>query len=426
MSTASYLRRSFLPVVVATGSAVSYWTSNDDVTSSTTTKLEANNNNSIKSQQQQQQQHGSSSSSSKLLFVGTGSSTGCPKPLCAMLFPPGHDHDNENNDENDENVSSQSVVTKLRKQYQDKCHTSRIAIKGDPKNNKNYRNNPCLLISYCPPYNSTTECKNIIIDVGKTFREAGLRWFPYHTISKLDAIILTHHHMDAVGGLDDVRGFQRIHKRHNTASKKPPTMIPMPLFLSKHCLNDVSQRFPWLFPKQQPNYKTGSVDDATLAVERHVASFDITEFQSYKPFEVVPGLNIIPLPVWHGQDLISYGFAFSIPSGKKFNNKKVNIVYISDISQMIPETLDYILHKLPPTDILIIDALLIDKPHPVHYSLVQAIELSEQIQAKQTYVVGMNCDAFPTHEEMNFRLQQRRKTGLNNIQLAYDGQIINL
>lgn len=285
---------------------------------------------------------------------------------------------------------------------------------GDPKHNRNYRNNPSLLISH--KENGSEDFKNVIIDVGKTFREAAVRWFPENGIATLDAIILTHHHMDAAGGLDDVRGFQHVAARGTF--HKAPKMIPMPLHISKPCLEDVSERFPWLFPTLQPSYVTGTQND-TPAVERHVASFDIRVFDSFEPFDA-EGLQIAPLPVWHGDDLISFGFSFSITGS---SGKPTNVVYISDISKMIPETLKYIQEKLPPTDILVVDSLLVDKPHSVHFCLDQAIELSEQMKAKQTYLVGMNCDSFPPHEEMNEQLKKRCN---GRVQLAYDGQTIYL
>jgi hypothetical protein len=111
----------------------------------------------------------------KILFLGTGSSTGCPKPICAMLF---------------QKVNHPSKDVQ-RRQIGEFCATSNLAIQGDPKKNRDYRNNPSLLISH---YESG-ECKNIVIDVGKTFRETALRWMPDHGIDSLDAIILTHHHM---------------------------------------------------------------------------------------------------------------------------------------------------------------------------------------------------------------------------------------
>lgn len=337
----------------------------------------------------------------KLVFIGTGSSTGCPKPICSMLFPP-----------NGSEIKETDELKNLRKKYADRCRTSSLAAAGNPKENKNYRNNPALLISH---KEKSKACKNIIIDAGKTFREGAIRWFPENGITTLDAIILTHHHMDAVGGLDDVRGFQ--HVAALGSFDKAPKMVPMPLHLSKVCLADVSERFPWLFPTIQPNYKTGSLDKP--AVERHVASFDIRLFDALEPFDI-EGLEVIPLPVWHGKDLVSYGFAFSITGS---SGKPANIVYISDISQMIPETMDYIHKMLPPTDILIVDTLLQDQPHSVHFSLDQAIELSKEIGAKQTYLVGMSCDSFPPHDEMNKKLQIRFG---GKVQLAYDGQVIYL
>lgn len=87
------------------------------------------------------------------------------------------------------------------------CQISYRALAGgDPKANRDYRNNPSLLIHHYDEHSN--RYKNIIIDVGKKFRETALRWFPINGVESLDAIILTHHHMDAAAGLDDIRGFQ--------------------------------------------------------------------------------------------------------------------------------------------------------------------------------------------------------------------------
>lgn len=88
---------------------------------------------------------------------------------------------------------------------------------------------------------------------------------------------------------------------------------------------------------------------------------------------------------------------------------------------MIPETLTFI-QQLPPTDLLIIDTLLPEFEHPVHYSLKQAVELSKEIGAKQTFLIGMSCDAFPPHDEMNEQLAREHGT----VQFAHDGQVLYL
>lgn len=328
----------------------------------------------------------------KLVFMGTGSSTGCPKPLCTMLFyHDGKDH-----------------PSPAQLEFRDICTVSNLAIQGDPRHNKDYRNNPSLLISH---YEQGTTAKNIIIDVGKTFREGALRWFPLHDIYSLDAVILTHHHMDAVAGLDDLRGFQPFHGLDRT---EPPSRIPIHVFMSQECLEQVSSQFPWLFPSPNPaKVKEGDA----LIVKRDVAALKVNVINNYQPFDAA-GLEIVPLPVWHGSDLISLGFSFSLHG----TSGDIHVVYISDISQMIPETLEYIQTKLPPTDLLIVDCLLPEFQNPVHFSLKQAVELSKELKAKQTYLVGMSCDAFPPHDEMNDKLAKDYGT----IQFAHDGQVLYL
>jgi phosphoribosyl 1,2-cyclic phosphodiesterase len=349
------------------------------------------------------------------------------------------------------------------------CQVSNLAIQRNPKDNHDYRNNPSLLISHCiqekEDDQTSTTCQNIVIDVGKTFREGALRWFPENGISSLDAIVLTHHHMDAVGGLDDVRGFQRVGfpaatTTRTTSTKEPtknssalpvhlqpsqlpsPTRVSIPVFLSQECLDQVSSQFPWLFPKQRQlpppsstNANASSSSESRPLVPRDVAALDIHVIdENLQPFQVTEGLTMVPLPVWHGDDLISLGFAFSIPNRSPstvmsttigdVEQPTTNVVYISDVSRMIPETLDYILNKLPqPTHILVVDALLTgDRTHPVHYNLEQAVALVKTIKPRQAYLVGMSCDSFLPHEKMNQVLREK----YGNIQLAHDGLVIEL
>lgn len=183
----------------------------------------------------------------------------------------------------------------------------------------------------------------------------------------------------------------------------------MKVFMSQPCLDKLSVSFPWLFPTANP------VQDPTKpVVERFVSNLDVNVFGSFESLNV-EGLKVITLPVMHGEDLVSYGFAFTVG--------KTNIVYLSDISRMLPETLDYIQNELPPTDILIVDSLHDVGTHPVHFSLEQAIDLMKQIKPKQTFIVGISCDTFPPHDEMNHRLAQQHGKGV--LQFAHDGLAID-
>jgi phosphoribosyl 1,2-cyclic phosphodiesterase len=198
----------------------------------------------------------------------------------------------------------------------------------------------------------------------------------------------------------------------------PPVRISLPVYLTQECLDQVSSQFPWLFPKQAHHQET-TTEDGKPVVKRDVAALDVNVIENYKPFNV-HGLEITPLPVLHGVDLESMGYSFTI-TGE--DGTKKHVLYISDISHMIPETLEYIQTKLPEIDLFIVDTLLETRIHPVHFSLKQAIKLSNEIAAKKTFLVGMSCDAFPSHDEMNERLS---KDPTHNVLFAHDGLVLYL
>lgn len=421
---------------------------------------------------------------SKLLFLGSGSSTGCPKPLCSLLFPEqnvGAVTTTTTNSGSATTGATENPSQHCRDQsaHATACRTSRLATRGDPRHNKDYRNNPSLLIQFVEPpvhndvmvssssqqqgvdgrggvgdsketLNTPKIVRNVVIDVGKTFRETAIRWMPSRGIHSLDAVILTHHHMDAVAGLDDLRGFQMA-RRH---ASSPPIRVPMPIYASRDCWDQVARQFPWLVPNYDSS-KAGIINnnnnkhddkskskknndtDGVVPVHRDVATLQVNLIHEFEPFDVF-GLRVTPLPVWHGDDLICLGYAFSLlPSSISEDNdddKKdgstataattsINVVYLSDISRMKEDTLDYIQTQLPPTDVLVVDALLMDHTiHPVHFNLPQAIALAKQLGAKKTLLVGMNCDAFLPHDEMNAYLRDTYK-GMD-VSLAYDGLLL--
>eukprot|EP00553_Chaetoceros_curvisetus_P015507 CAMPEP_0204644532 /NCGR_PEP_ID=MMETSP0718-20130828/1553_1 /ASSEMBLY_ACC=CAM_ASM_000674 /TAXON_ID=230516 /ORGANISM="Chaetoceros curvisetus" /LENGTH=394 /DNA_ID=CAMNT_0051666139 /DNA_START=1 /DNA_END=1185 /DNA_ORIENTATION=+ len=371
----------------------------------------------------------SSPPGTKLLFLGSGSSTGCPRPICSLIFP-----------EDDRYIQDDPRILQLQKDLAERCKMSKFASMGDPKTNKNYRNNPSLLISHVnnddeeeegearSGNDENRELRNVIIDVGKTFREGAIRWMPHHGIFSIDGIVITHEHADAMMGLDDLRGFQQGVYGHSKNSRTHP----LPLYLSNNCFETIKMTFGYLVPKPKQKIQN---DDGTPKVIRHVASLDFRTVQHFQPF-VVAGLKMIPLPVIHGEDFICNGYAFSVKGKKNRDNKNrgmdgkneneneniTNVVYLSDISRMIPETEKYILEELPPTDILVVDSLLQSRKHAVHFNLEEALELVERLRPKRTYIVGISCDDFPDHDEANKIIAERNPT----VRLAHDGLAIEL
>ena len=187
----------------------------------------------------------------------------------------------------------------------------------------------------------------------------------------------------------------------------------MPIYLSDQCYRSIAKMYPYLLPRVFSDTE----------VIRHVAKLDFQRIYSFEPF-FAAGLKMTPLPVIHGEDFISNGYAFSLKASSK---EKVKVIYLSDISRMPEKTLEYIREHTPqPIHILVVDALLLgDKKNAVHYNLNQAIQLARCLEAKKTYVVGMNCDDFLPHDEMNEVLRKDFEGELD-IQLAHDGLVIDI
>jgi len=87
---------------------------------------------------------------------------------------------------------------------------------------------------------------------------------------------------------------------------------------------------------------------------------------------------------------------------------------------MLPETEKYIKEELPPTDILVIDALSLNSINPTHNNLEQSLKIVRRLKPKRTFVVGMSCDLFLPHDEMNEELSKLQI----GVELAHDGQVI--
>ena len=273
-----------------------------------------------------------------LLFLGTGSSTGCPKPNCALLFnqninsiPPTTVVDGEFEKNS---IPPTSIIDGYIEKMHKMCRVSSLATKGDPKYNKDYRGNPCLMIVH--DNNDSLDdsdsdngveknrIQNVVIDVGKTFTENALRWMPLYGLASLDAVVLTHEHMDAIAGLDDLRGFQGRPTRNKISGL--PEQIPLSVYLSQTCLNELKKQFNYLFPKDTSSAPGEMKSKDGTTVRRFVSKLDFSVVDYFKPF-VAAGLRMVPLPVMHGEDLICNGYSFSLDGS---NGKKTNVVYVSN------------------------------------------------------------------------------------------------
>jgi phosphoribosyl 1,2-cyclic phosphate phosphodiesterase len=203
----------------------------------------------------------------------------------------------------------------------------------------------------------------ILIDTSSDFRQQMLA----NKFDDIDCVLFTHHHIDHIGGMDDLRQI-------NQQKKKK-----IDIYGNKLTLDEIKVTFRYVL-------------DERLQQHNAVPLINFN-YITLEPFQI-NGLEIIPIEIYHGY-LPIYGYRIQ------------NFAYITDAS-LIPEPE---FEKLKNLDVLVLNALR-RKPHPTHFSLEQAVEAGKRINAKQTYFTHITHDM--KHEDVN-------KTLPENIQLGYDG-----
>ncbi|KAI3786177.1 hypothetical protein L1987_45309 [Smallanthus sonchifolius] len=275
----------------------------------------------------------------EIIFMGTGTSEGIPRVSC--------------------------LTDPLKK-----CAVCSKAVE---PGNKNRRLNTSILIRFPKP----SGICNILIDAGKFFYQSALRWFPTYGIRTIDAVVITHSHADAIGGLDDLRDW--------TNNVQPR----IPIYVAERDFEVMKKTHYYL------------VDTSVVTPGAAVSElqFDIIH---EKPF-IVHDLKFTPLPVWHGRNYRSLGFRFG------------NVCYISDVSEIPDETYPL----LRDCEILIMDALRPDRSSSTHFGLPKALEEVRKIKPKRTLFTGMMH--LMDHEKVNEGLLKLMETEGLDVQLSYDG-----
>jgi len=225
-----------------------------------------------------------------------------------------------------------------------------VCLSEDPRNK---RTRTSALIEY--------QGQHILIDTSIDLRQQALR----EGLKHIEAVLFTHTHVDHLFGLDEIRQFNRL------------GLDNIPVYASAHSAEQIRRVFPYVFTPPK--------------VHGGIPSIDLHEITG--PFEVY-GLEIIPVPIWHGQRPI-LGFRFH------------RVAYLTDCSG-IPESSMELLQGL---DLLVLDGLR-ERPHPTHFNMEQACEIAHRLKPTQTYLVHMS------HEVEHVAMNEKLPPG---VQLAYDG-----
>ena len=190
-------------------------------------------------------------------------------------------------------------------------------------------------------------------------------------VTRVDAVLYTHHHADHVTGLDDLRRFNYLKKSSLTCYADAPTA------------GEIRRMFAYAF-EHLPDYPSSKPQLELATIE--------------SPF-TVEGIPVVPIPLFHGEMPI---LGFRIGS----------FAYCTDCSR-IPESSFTLLDGV---EVLILDALR-RRPHATHFNLEQAVEAARRVGARETYFTHIAHDL--AHEPTNAELPR-------GMALGYDGQIIEL
>lgn len=209
---------------------------------------------------------------------------------------------------------------------------------------------------------------HIQIDAAPEFRLQCI----WNNIRQIDFVILTHGHSDHILGMDDLRRFCDLHGGN-----------VLEIFSSPEGLQRMKEVFSYAI-RDAPHYR----GYPAFRPEVMPACLDLECGKVYSTL----------LPHGHFQVL---GLVFEEKSTGK------RLAYYTDCNQATEEARKMAME----VDILVIDGLR-HEPHPSHMSTSQAVELSHQLKAKQSYL---------THMTHHVDYESFSKKLPHDVALAYDG-----
>ncbi|MBR1920922.1 MAG: MBL fold metallo-hydrolase [Kiritimatiellae bacterium] len=259
--------------------------------------------------------------------------------------------------------------------------TCRVCTSADPRDRRRR----------CGVYVTGADGAAFLVDTPPELRLACLEY----GISKVDAVLLTHAHMDHVAAFDDVRRFNTLNGEKVPCSpgdalyRGLPYRIvgrPLPCYAMRETVEQMHQIFPYVGREGGANglYRP------------------MVEFSSADAFSV-GGMRVERLAVEHGFPCCGYVVA---EAGARF-------VYASDCHDLPDETVA----RARGADVLAIDCLR-EREHPTHLSLSRALDYIARIAPKRAYLVHMCHDL--THADWLARLAG------TNVEPAYDGLEVEL
>ncbi len=204
----------------------------------------------------------------------------------------------------------------------------------------------------------------VLIDASMDFRSQVLR----ETIRSIDAALITHAHADHIGGIPDLRSYDRSRG------------TPLPLYGSPESIGAIRSTYSYIF------------DPATF-IGGGIPSVDAIPVTG--PFALW-GETITPIPVAHGALAGCLGYRIG------------PLVYIPDMKAIDAAAID----RCCGADTLILNCLREGPEHVSHLTLAESMDLARKISPRQCFFTHLSHDI---HYELD-------RTKLDPwMHFAYDG-----
>jgi phosphoribosyl 1,2-cyclic phosphate phosphodiesterase len=230
---------------------------------------------------------------------------------------------------------------------------SRASTSADPRDRR----------TRCSVWVRFADGTDLLIDTSPELRLQALAAGMTH----VDAVVFTHAHADHTAGLDDLRAFNSLQQ------------AVIPVYADAAVEAAFHQRFAYIFDEPPLPFFGGK---PALSLNRIDGPFTIN------------GHEIVPVPVPHGRTTV-LGFRFG------------RFAYVTDAAQVPPASRDL----LRSLDLLVLNALR-ERPHPVHLSIAESLEVIADVRPERTYLTHMSDDVL--HAEDEAKLPP-------GVHFAYDG-----
>lgn len=235
----------------------------------------------------------------------------------------------------------------------------------------------------------------MMVDCGPDFRAQAIR----AGIDHVDGILLTHNHMDHIGGLDDTRALNLCESH------------PVNIYCERYVEDTLRHMYAYAFAEPRypgaPEWRVHTIENKPFKVYSN-AGDEILQWERGFGYHHLPpvgyteeSVEVIPIHGWHlkEKEISVMGYRFG------------DIAYLTDMNLIEDEEFE----KLKGLDAVTLNCVKIAS-HRSHFSLQECLDFFEKVGAKTSYITHLS-HLLPRHEEFDKMLP-------DNVHPAYDGLVI--